>query len=819
MKVRNRIEQPVESVSRWLRRVLIGQVSVTAEQKQQIAEQDAALQRNVEQSWINWNDERGAAEPNEEVVGIACSGGGLRSAAFNLGALQALQQEGVLDHAAWLSAVSGGSYIAAAHYLVQNAFDADDADDATSPGAEEHGSPGPGERASSDGAAADGESTKNPYQQSFEDTPAFELGSPEERWLRTHSSYLADSLRVKLRLAGHVLFGSMLILGVVALIIAVVALISGVAGAALFPALRRSTTGLGMIAPNGWTTFGLVLLAAGTACGFLAVGTRWGETKGRPLQRTGTSLAVAAFVTLTCSFGLPWLIVALRDVLTPAAGANAQQLSRVLTALGAIGLPPLLMTAFGMLLRGAGNIEPEVRSRILRRVLPKLPTVVAAIAGPLLFLSLFLFLYNWATLVPARSALIAWFSVILGLIAIAVIFDPTTASLHTFYKRRLATAFDAIRIQGPDRDGKFDEAAQRDYSQLTQLSHSGVKDYPKLVVGAAANVSDKGATPTGRNAVPFSFSTDWVGGSQIGWIRTTELEELMGEPRRRDMTLLAAVAMSGAAVSPSMGKMSRPSYRVLLTLVNARLGVWLPNPRHSRTPAAVGPKAVKLAKSHNGQAPGPAVPSKRPRLAWLLRELMGWTSIDARRIYVTDGGHYENLGLIELLRRKCTVIYCFDASGDKPDSFTTLAQTLALARTELGVDIPADPATLRSEMQPLRTNGRPQAKQSHFVIPFQYPADARVAGHSLDKGAETKGVLVYVKCRVTATAPWDVRALYERDEGFPDHSTADQLYTDERLEAYRALGDHLALEAFTAVRTGDSTATNGHRVRSRTATR
>src|SRR6266545_4963078 len=48
-------------------------------------------------------------------IGICCSGGGIRSAAYNLGALQVLREEGVLGGAEYLAAVSGGSYIAAAH--------------------------------------------------------------------------------------------------------------------------------------------------------------------------------------------------------------------------------------------------------------------------------------------------------------------------------------------------------------------------------------------------------------------------------------------------------------------------------------------------------------------------------------------------------------------------------------------------------------------------------------------------------------------------------------------------------------------------------
>ena len=62
---------------------------------------------------------RGTIEdPRPGKTGICCSGGGVRSAAFNLGALQALQERGELNTADYLAAVSGGSYIAAAFTMV-----------------------------------------------------------------------------------------------------------------------------------------------------------------------------------------------------------------------------------------------------------------------------------------------------------------------------------------------------------------------------------------------------------------------------------------------------------------------------------------------------------------------------------------------------------------------------------------------------------------------------------------------------------------------------------------------------------------------------
>ncbi|MBI3082268.1 MAG: patatin-like phospholipase family protein, partial [Gemmatimonadetes bacterium] len=55
--------------------------------------------------------ERSLAKPERRgKVGLACSGGGIRSATFCLGFFQGLAQHGLLRHVDYLSTVSGGGY-------------------------------------------------------------------------------------------------------------------------------------------------------------------------------------------------------------------------------------------------------------------------------------------------------------------------------------------------------------------------------------------------------------------------------------------------------------------------------------------------------------------------------------------------------------------------------------------------------------------------------------------------------------------------------------------------------------------------------------
>jgi hypothetical protein len=155
---------------------------------------------------------------------------------------------------------------------------------------------------------------------------------------------------------------------------------------------------------------------------------------------------------------------------------------------------------------------------------------------------------------------------------------------------------------------------------------------------------------------------------------------------------------------------------------------------------------------------------------------MGWNHLDSKFLYVTDGGHFENLGLVELLRRGCTMIYCFDAAGDDVKTFDTLGEAVALARAELSVEIEINP-------DPLRPVGSDGYSSTDFVVgSFRYRN-------------KSEGLITFAKATITEDAPWDVRAFARKDKRFPTHGTVDQFFNEQKFEAYRALGAHTARRA------------------------
>jgi hypothetical protein len=353
---------------------------------------------------------------------------------------------------------------------------------------------------------------------------------------------------------------------------------------------------------------------------------------------------------------------------------------------------------------------------------------------------------------------------------IAIFIDETWLSLHNFYRRRLTRAF-AI----PSRLS----------AEETPLSCYGKRPrngrFPEVRFAATANVTGQDRTPPGRRAVPFMFGSEYVGGPQVGWVSTSYLEKLVTKPIRRDLDVTAARAISGAAFASAMGAQTR-FYEIFLALANVRLGSWLPNPWFV---------ALKSQRLDDWTVPG--LPSRR-RLSHLVREIFCVHPSWARMLLCTDGGHYDNLGMIELLRLRCGTIYCFDASGGGAPLADTLAGTLALAREELGVDITL---TNQFTLVPGGMNPPPFGASSPLA-----GLNARISSSAVIVGVikypepdAPPGKLVFAQAALTTSLPYNVLEYSQNDTGFPRDSTADQWFNSQQFDAYQQLGRYLGLEA------------------------
>ena len=127
---------------------------------------------------------------------------------------------------------------------------------------------------------------------------------------------------------------------------------------------------------------------------------------------------------------------------------------------------------------------------------------------------------------------------------------------------------------------------------------------------------------------------------------------------RRGLTVQGAVALNSAALAASVDTQNTKWHETLFAVTGARLahGCRSQFPGQS---AATRPTVVRARPAQGAADELPAARAVRP------------ASADAPLVRVSDGGFYDNLGLIERFRRGSTPIYCFDASGDNPPRRST----------------------------------------------------------------------------------------------------------------------------------------------------
>ena len=353
-------------------------------------------------------------------------------------------------------------------------------------------------------------------------------------------------------------------------------------------------------------------------------------------------------------------------------------------------------------------------------------------------------------------------SIVALYVAIAIIFFvsalfllPNANSLHPLYRDRLGKAFlfkPQLTLQ------KKDELE----SQRLRLSDLSGKYGPYLLINAALNIQNSAtANRRGRNADFFLLSPKFVGSESTGYVATEDIQQIAPE-----LDLATAMAVSGAAASSNMGAESIKALTPTLALLNIRLGYWL------RNPLKVGKN--KIWKFRNIWAN-----------FYFLVELFGLLNEHRKSVYLTDGGHIENLGLYQLLKRRCRVIITVDAEADPQMAFGSFNTLVRYARIDLGVqiDLPwqqiADKSL--STGKAIDEDGSAEkSKGPHCAIgQITYPT-----GH--------KCILVYIKASLTGDENDYVIHYKKRYSAFPHETTLDQMFSEEQFEAYRALGYHAA---------------------------
>jgi hypothetical protein len=379
------------------------------------------------------------------------------------------------------------------------------------------------------------------------------------------------------------------------------------------------------------------------------------------------------------------------------------------------------------------------------------------------------------------------------------------STYQRFYSVRLTRAF-----IGATNRVRLDRANRRDVTSLVPGDSIAMGQYyhgqscaPVHLINTTINKTiDWNSSLVQRGARGMIMSIGPAGmtvGAKLGvlkceWdcandISTPATHTLSGHPTPHiwleSLTLGDWIAISGAAVSTGLGQMTRPGYSLLLGIANIRLGYWWDT---YSAPFRHGTKSSPRTRV-------PLPDDKDPKRIFrekvfgtqfcLTSELLGqFDGPRGRRWYLTDGGHFENTGAYELLRRQLAFIVILDNGCDPSYAFDDLANLMRRVRVDFGIEIFESSCKITSP-DGLRLNASLIAKSfDAFAKDSDYLAIRLMVAFPDGR----TGQILSIKPRLTAAAPHDVRQYKNTSPDFPHETTADQFFDDVQWESHRALG-------------------------------
>jgi hypothetical protein len=731
---------------------------------------------------------RTAAPTGTAKHAIALSGGGIRASSISLGALQVLDG-GTLgwSGARAVTAVSGGSNMAAAWSISRSSYQTTDG-----------GNPG---------RVAPEELEPTPWQQ--QNTGWL---TPEERHLVDNLGYLAsnqprgsdtdpaaaDATRRASIEGAHADGKASYRPAAFATIIAGLT-VNAVVLLSILWAITR---------PVGWALRGLA-----DQHGDLEKGAIHELVKEHALALPGLMFLVVGFAVL-----MLWVLAG-QFLVGPAQDHQwARAMLRTLkgAAYGGLALGALLALALWAfvelvsavsylsipaLVAAAGASAGVIGSVV--RILKKPAARFAPMLGGLAFLVVTLCLAALATWNAAEhgaswsaSDLVSWQSgwnwiAALALLAVVLLGpSPESWSLAPFYRGKLRLAYATYRTQHePNRQRvhpyENDNVAGDDKTErepgFFAFNRDDATVRTPLVVCTTSTVTSRAVrTRYGTPALSVTFDPERTTlhlpqdgrGNTLEFAASTRVVDRLGNRLHKRITTTMAVAISSAAVSPAMGRIRIGPTSMLLTFFNIRLGVWIANPRFITQLEAAGLQdETELRYARTG-------------LGYLFKEFFGIHDLDDPYLYLTDGGHWENTGLVELLRiPEITEIVCIDADSGPGDATSSLGKAIAIAPSEcdIRIDISLDPL---------------RAAPSGSRVPAYSPRTVNIGFFTKGAGTFTDGtpvgILWYAKPGLAKEMPASLLAFHERYPSYPRESTLNQFFDTASFVAYRNLGRYNA---------------------------
>jgi Patatin-like phospholipase len=352
--------------------------------------------------------------------------------------------------------------------------------------------------------------------------------------------------------------------------------------------------------------------------------------------------------------------------------------------------------------------------------------------------------------------------------------DINEFSLHAFYRNRLTRCYLGASTS-PRHANPFTGFDEADANvALSDLLPGKGYDGPFPIFCTALNLTfGEDLAWQERKAASFAF-TPLYSGYDVPWTAAKSddtnlrfngfVETASYAYPRPGIHVSTAAAISGAAVSPNMGYHTNPATAFLLTVFSVRLGWWLSNPR------VLDEDGTKL-----GSATDYPWPSPRISLMSLGKELLGETNDTSNYVYLSDGGHFDNMGLYELVRRRCPYIVICDSEDDGELKFDGIGMAIRKCRVDFGAEVALD-------LRPLQHSEEPDYSAAHCVVGTIVYAE----------NPGTPGIVVYIKSSLTGDEPADVLNYKKEHSAFPHDTTLNQWFTESQFESYRRLGHHVA---------------------------
>ncbi len=277
-----------------------------------------------------------------------------------------------------------------------------------------------------------------------------------------------------------------------------------------------------------------------------------------------------------------------------------------------------------------------------------------------------------------------------------------------------------------------------------------------------------------RGGDNFILSPLYCGSTATRWCETRNYLGIT-DP---GISLGTAMAISGAAANPRAGfggegAMRNPLLSIVLSVLGLRLGYWAPNPRKLANGARRIPGVLNPGIYHGMFSKG--------------------LSECGRFVDLTDGGHFENLGLYEMVRRRVRFIVVVDASYDPEYEFASLKRALELARLDFGTEM----RWYETEVSESKASKRLCQEEALKVCINRGYVTAEVIYHDSLEGGGECGKLIYIKPVMVSGSGEQSEGFARPRMGFPQEATSDQFFDESQFESYRRLGEAIAAEAFT----------------------